>query len=54
MTKTKNTQLRRIKEKSFKKYCNEIVDLIKINKKLRYQKFFEENKKFQSYMARDS
>ena len=33
MTKTKNIQLCQIKEKSFKKYCNKIVDLIKINRK---------------------
>ena len=44
MRKTKNIQLRQIKEKSFKKYRNKIVDLIKINRKLHYQKLFEENK----------
>ena len=33
VTKTKNIQLRQIKEKSFKKYRNKIVDLIKINRK---------------------
>ena len=57
MTKTKNIQLRQIKEKSFKRYRNKKVDLIKINRKSHYHKFFEENKrnsKFQSYMARDS
>ena len=43
MTNTKNIQLRQIKEKSFNKYRNKIVDLIKINKKSHYQKFFEEN-----------
>ena len=41
---TKNIQLRQIKEKSFRKYCNKIVDLIKINGKSRYKKFFEESK----------
>ena len=45
MIKTRNIQLRQIKEKSFKKYCNEIADLIKINRKSHYQKFFEENKR---------
>ena len=45
MTKTKNMQLRQIKEKSFKKYRNKIVDLIEINTKSHYQKFFEENKR---------
>ena len=44
MTRTKNTQLRQIKEKYFKKYCNIIFDLIKVNKKSHYQKCFEENK----------
>ena len=38
-------QLRQIKEKSFKKYRNKIVDLIKINRKSQYQKFFVENKR---------
>ena len=45
MIKTKNIPLHQIKEKSFKKYCNKIVDLIKINRKWHYQKFFEENKR---------
>ena len=45
MIKAKNIQLRQIKEKSFKKYRNKIVDLIKINRKSQYQKFFEENKR---------
>ena len=45
MTKTKNIQLCQIKEKSFKKYRNKIVDLIEINTKSHYQKFFEENKR---------
>ena len=45
MTRIKNIQLRQIKENSFKKYCNKIVDLIKINRKSHYQKFSEENKK---------
>ena len=45
MIKTKNIQLRQIKEKSFKKYRNKIVDLIKINRKLHYQEFSEENKR---------
>ena len=44
MIKTKNIQLCQIKEKSFKKDRNEIVDFIKINRKSQYQKFFEENK----------
>ena len=44
MTMTKNILLCQIKEKSFKKYCNKIVDLIKINRKSHYQKFFEKNK----------
>ena len=52
--RTKNIQLCQIKEKSFNKYRNKIVDLVKINRKLHYQKFFEENEKFQSYMARYS
>ena len=46
MIKTKNIQLRQIKEKSFKKYRNKIVDLIKINGKSQHQKFFEENKRY--------
>ena len=45
MAKTKNIQLRQIKEKSFKKYRNKIVDLTKINRKLHYQEFSEENKR---------
>ena len=45
MIKTKNILLRQIKEKSFKKCRNKIVALIKINRKLHYQKFFEENKR---------
>ena len=45
MIRTKNIQLHQIKEKSFKKYRNKIVDLIKINRKLHYQKSFEENKR---------
>ena len=45
MIRTKNMQLRQIKEKSFKKYRNKIVDLIKINRKSQYQKFFVENKR---------
>ena len=46
MIKAKNIQLRQIKEKSFKKYRNKIVDLIKINGKSQHQKFFEENKRY--------
>ena len=42
---TKNIQLRQIKEKSFRTYCNKIVDLIKINRKSHYKTFFEESKK---------
>ena len=45
MIKTKNIQLCQIKENSFKKCCNKVVDLIKINRKLHYQKFFEGNKR---------
>ena len=45
MIKTKNIELRQIKEKFFKKYRNTLVDLIKINRKSHYQKFFEENKR---------
>ena len=47
LIKVKNIELHQIKEKSFKKYRNKIVivDLIKINRKLHYQKFFEENKR---------
>ena len=45
MIKAKNIQLRQIKEKFFKKYRNKIVDLIKINRKSQYRKFFEENKR---------
>ena len=41
----RDRQLRQIKEKSFKKYRNKIVDLTKINIKLHYQKFFEETKR---------
>ena len=40
MTKTKNIQSDQIKEKSFKKYRNKIVDLIKINRKLRTTRYF--------------
>ena len=42
---TKNIQLRQIKEKSFRTYCNKMVDLIKINRKSHYKTFFEESKK---------
>ena len=45
MIRTRNMQLRQIKEKSFKKYRNKIVDLIKINRKSQYHKFFVENKR---------
>ena len=41
MIKTRKIQLRQIKEK----YCNDIADLIKINRKSHYQKCFEENKR---------
>ena len=44
MIMTKNIQLRQIKEKSFKKYRNNIVNLIKRNRKSHYQKFSRENK----------
>ena len=44
MIRTKNIQLRQIKEKSFKKYRNNIVNLIKRNRKSHYQKFSRENK----------
>ena len=36
MIRTKNIQLRQIKEKSFKKYRNRIVKLMKINRKSHY------------------
>ena len=42
MIKNKNIELHQIKESSFKKYRNKIVDLIKINRKSHYQKLFEE------------
>ena len=45
MIKNKNIELHQIKERSFKKYRNKIADLIKINRKWHYQKFFEESKK---------
>ena len=45
MIRTKNIQLRQIKEKYFKKYRNKIVDYIKISRKSHYEKFFEENKR---------
>ena len=45
MIRAKNIQLCQIKEKSFKKYCTKIVELIEINRKTHYQKFFEENKR---------
>ena len=44
MIRAKNIQLRQIKEKSFKKYHNKTVDIIKRNRKLHYQKLSEENK----------
>ena len=43
MIRTKIIQLRQIKERSFKKYRNRIVYLMKINRKSHYQRFFEEN-----------
>ena len=36
MIRTKNIQLRQIKERSFKKYCNRIVNRMKINRKSHY------------------
>ena len=45
MIRTKNIQLCQIKEKSFRKYRKKIVDIMKINRKSDYQKFFEENKR---------
>ena len=43
--RTKNIQLRQIKEKSFKKYRNKIVDLIKKTDNHTNINFFEENKR---------
>ena len=45
MIRTKNIQLHQIKEKSFKKYRNKIVDLIKLTENSTTRNFFEENKR---------
>ena len=45
MIRTKNIQLRQIKEKYFKKYRNKIVDYRKISRKSHYEKFLKENKR---------
>ena len=41
---TNNIQIRQIKEIYFKKYCNKTVNLMKINRKSYYQKYFEEKR----------
>ena len=43
--RTNIIQLRQFKGKSFKKYRNKMVGLMKINRKSHYQKFFEESKR---------
>ena len=44
MITTNNIQIRQIKEIYFKKYCNKTVNLMKINRKSYYQKYFEEKR----------
>ena len=55
MRKTKNIQLGQIKENSFKKYRNKIVDLIKKTQKVPLPEiFWRKQEKFRSYMAKNS
>ena len=45
MIKAKNYQIKKRKHEICKTYRNKIVDLLRVNRKLHYQKYFEENKK---------
>ena len=45
MIKAKNDQIKKRKHEIYKTYRNKIVDLLRVNRKCHYQKYFEENKK---------
>ena len=43
MTKEKNVRPKVLKHESFKKYPNQIINLLRVSKKAHYNKCFEEN-----------
>ena len=45
MIRAKNDQIKKRKHEIYKTYRNKIVDLLRVNRKCHYQKYFEENKK---------
>ena len=45
MIKEKNVLTKVLKHESFKKYQNQIINLLRISKQTHYNKFFKENKK---------
>ena len=45
MIKEKNILTKVLKHESFKKYRNQIINLLRVSKQTHYNKFFEENKK---------
>ena len=45
MIRAKNDQIKKRKHEIYKTYRNKIVDLLRVNRKRHYQKYFEENKK---------
>ena len=45
MIKEKNVLTKVLKHESFKKYRNQIINLLRVSKQTHYNKFFEENKK---------
>ena len=45
MIRAKNHQIKKRKHEIYKTYRNKIVDLLRVNRKRHYQKYFEENKK---------
>ena len=51
MIRAKNDQIKKRKHEICKTYRNKIVDLLRVNRKRHYQKYFEENKK--SFRALD-
>ena len=44
MIKEKNVQTKVLKHESFKKYRNQIINLLRVSKQTHYNKYFEENK----------
>ena len=44
MIKNENVLTKSLKHESFKKYRNQIVNLLRLSKQTHYKKYFEENK----------